>query len=167
MTILIFFAIILVTIILAIFFNRLVRCPLLVALIFFSITLLIAIILSNINLVVLAIILGIVAFISAFLDCVIKSSCIFRNNNCLNCYNPYRATEQENNCNNNSLSIVNSNGDVIARIRGNTVNRIDENENNNCGCNGVTGNNILLNNTTENTTFSNETSCNCSRRYRR
>ena len=80
MNILIFLAVVLVTIVLAIFINRLVRCPLLVGFIFFSIALLVAIILSNLTLVGLAIILGIVAFVSAFLDCVFKRSCFFRNN---------------------------------------------------------------------------------------
>ena len=98
MNILIFLAVVLVTIVLAIFINRLVRCPLLVGFIFFSIALLVAIILSNLTLVGLAIILGILAFVSAFLDCVFKSSCFFRNNKCMNCHNPYRDDDENPGC---------------------------------------------------------------------
>ena len=89
MNILIFLAVILVTIVLAIFFNRLVHCPLLVGTIFFSIALLVAVILSNLTLVILAIILGIIAFVTAFLDCIFKNNNFFTSNNCIQCNNPY------------------------------------------------------------------------------
>lgn len=203
MTILIFFAIVLVTIVLAIFINRLVRCPLLVGLIFFSITLLVAIILSNITLVILAIILGFIAFMAAFLDCVFKSSRFFRNNRCLRCHNPFDDDEDEeeeedddDDCrrrrrrrrrrcdhnNNGTLRIINNNGEVIARIRGNTIRCFDdEDNNNNCGCNGRRGSDFFLAepsnenvlNTSSDVVLSNESvnntssSCGCGRRYRR
>ena len=136
MNILIFLAVILVTIVLAIFINRLVRCPLLVGFIFFSIALLVAIILSNLTLVILAIILGIVAFVSAFLDCLFKSCCFFRNNSCLNCHNPYEENHNNNENVNNNLRIINGNGDVIASISGNSVNCY--NDDSGCCCNNGT-----------------------------
>ena len=171
MTILIFFAVILVAIILAIFLNRLVKCPWLIGLIFFSIALLVAIILSNLNLVILAIIVGAVGFIAAFFDCVIKSSCFFRDNKCLTCYNPYEVlssndNKNNGNSNNNSndtLAIVNSNGDVIARIRGNSISCYDE-QDTGCGCNREE--NVLLNENNNSSTI-NSTYYGCSRRYRR
>lgn len=171
MNILIFLAVILVTIVLAIFINRLVRCPLLVGFIFFSIALLVAIILSNLTLVILAIILGIVAFVSAFLDCLFKSCCFFRNNSCLGCHNPYEENNNNNNENtntNNNLRIINSNGDVIASISGNSVNCYDEEPD--CCCNnGRNGVNTLLadaNVTDSINTNTTSNSCNC-RGYRR
>lgn len=173
MNVLIFFAIILVTIVLAIFINRLVRCPLLVGGIFFSITLLVAIILSNITLVILAIILGLVAFLSAFLDCFFMSSNIFRNNNCIRCHNPYNSNDEGNGSeNDNSLRIINSNGEVVARISGNTVNCSNSN-NNCCNCSRSTENNMLLTDAESENIFNttsvngnNNTSC-ISRSYRR
>mgnify|MGYP004563724975 FL=1 len=168
MNILIFLAVILVTIVLAIFINRLVRCPLLVGFIFFSIALLVAIILSNLTLVILAIILGIVAFVSAFLDCLFKSCCFFRNNSCLRCHNPYQENNNNNENVNNSLRIINGNGEVVASISGNSVNCYDE-ESDCCCNNGRNGANTLLSDTnTANSINSNITSYSCnSRGYRR
>lgn len=165
MTILIFLAIILVTIVLAIFINRLIRCPLLVGFIFFSVTLLVAVILSNITLVIFAIILGFIAFISAFLDCIFKSSCFFRNNRCLSCHNPYRFDDDDNDdCNDNTLRIINGNGRVVARINGNSINCYNNN-NNNCGCGTRMENRATLSESTDGTVFNltNRTGC-CSRR---
>lgn len=169
MTILIFLAIILVTIVLAIFINRLIQCPLLVGVIFFSITLLVAVILSNIALVVFAIILGIIAFISAFLDCIFKNSHYFKNNKCLKCYNPYKFDEEEdNNCNNNdnTLRIINSSGRVIARINGNSINCYTNN--NNCECATRVNNNNFLSESIDGEVFNlTNTSGYCSRKGRR
>lgn len=169
MNILIFLAGILVTIVLAIFINRLVRCPLLVGFIFFSIALLVAIILSNLTLVILAIILGVVAFVSAFLDCLFKSCCFFRNNSCLRCHNPYEENNNNENTNtNNNLRIINSNGEVIASISGNSVNCYDEEPD--CCCNnGRNGANTLLSDANMvNNINTNSTSYSCnSRGYKR
>lgn len=169
MNILIFLAGILVTIVLAIFINRLVRCPLLVGFIFFSIALLVAIILSNLTLVILAIILGIVAFVSAFLDCLFKSCCFFRNNSCLRCHNQYEENNNNENTNtNNNLRIINSNGEVIASISGNSVNCYDEEPD--CCCNnGRNGANTLLSDANMvNNINTNSTSYSCnSRGYKR
>ena len=144
MNILIFLAVLFVTIVLAIFFNRLVRYPLLVGFIFFSITLLVAVILSNLTLVVLAIILGGVAFISAFLDCIFNTSCLFRNNKCIRCHNPYEDTNSNNGNAVNALRIINNDGEVIASISGNTINCHDND--NCCGCNESDVNNLATNN---------------------
>lgn len=135
-------AIILLTIVLAIFSNRLVRCPLLVGFIFFSIALLVAMITANMTIVILAIIAGIVAFLSALLDCVFKSSRFLRENACMTCHNPYdcdRGRERESNnnnnnncnCNDETLRIVNGDGEIVARINGNSIDCID---NNDSGC---------------------------------
>lgn len=175
MTILIFFALALVTIVVAIFLNRLVRCPILVGFLFFSITLLIAVILSNTTLIVIAIVLGILAFLAALIDCIIKSSCFFRNNRCLTCHNPYGTSNTNNNNNNNcdnTLRIINNNGEVIARINGDSINCIDNDDGCGCGCgNNSTCNNDNFLNTTANgnnilSTNSNS-DCGCNRRYYR
>ena len=126
MDLLIIFSLILATIVWSILINRLVHCPILIGFAFFSIFLIVATILSNTTYIIAAILLGILAFISAFLDCVISRSGFFRNNNCLVCDTCY--TNRNNNCNNNCnndenemLTIVNSNGEVVARIDGNSV----------------------------------------------
>lgn len=171
MTILIFFALALATIVVAIFLNRLVRCPILVGFLFFSITLLVAVILSSTTLIVIAIILGILAFLAALLDCILKSSCFFRNNRCLSCHNPYDTSNNNNNNCNNTLRIINSNGEIIARINGDSINCIDNDDG--CGCgrgnsstfndenllNTSNGNNILSTNS--------NSDCGCNRRYYR
>lgn len=168
MNILIFFAIIFVTIILAILINRIVKCPTLVGFVFFSITLLIAIILSSIALVILSIILGIIAFASAFLDCIFKRCAFFRNNCCLQCHNPYENDcNNSNNENNNRLTIINSNGEVVARINGNSITCTDDNG---CGCGGK--NNLLSEVSTTNLINNQETTsscnnCGCNRSYKR
>ena len=175
MTILIFFALILTTIVLAILINRIVRCPILVALVFFSVILLIAAIIGSTTLVVLAVILGILAFLAAFFDCIFKSSGFFRNSNCLTCHNPY--DDNNNDCCNdnddNSLAIVNSNGQVVARINGNTVSCRRNNNNGNCGCGNsnsliaeLSENNLI--NTTSSNGNNSSSSCGCcNRTFRR
>jgi len=96
MTLLIFFALALTTIVLSILINRLVKCPLLVALSVFSVVLLVAVILANTTLVVVAILLGILSFLSAFLDCIFMTTCFWRNNECLKCNNPYNSNSDNN-----------------------------------------------------------------------
>lgn len=175
MTILIFFALILTTIVLAILINRIVRCPILISLVFFSITLLIAAIIGSTTLVVLAVILGILAFLAAFFDCIFKSSGFFRNSNCLTCHNPY--DDNNNDCCNdnddNSLAIVNSNGQVVARINGNTVSCRRNNNNGNCGCGNSNSliaelsENNLINTTSSNGNNSSSSYGCCNRTFRR
>ena len=175
MTILIFFALILTTIVLAILINRIVRCPILISLVFFSLTLLIAAIIGSTTLVVLAVILGILAFLAAFFDCIFKSSGFFRNSNCLTCHNPY--DDNDNDCCNdnddNSLAIVNSNGQVVARINGNTVSCRRNNNNGNCGCGNSNSliaelsENNLINTTSSNGNNSSSSYGCCNRTFRR
>lgn len=175
MTLFIFFALALATIVLAILINRIVRCPILVALVFFSVTLLIAAIIGNTTLVVLAVILGILAFLAAFFDCIFKSSGFFRNSNCLTCHNPYDDNDNDCCCNNDdSLAIVNSNGQVVARINGNTVScRRNNNNNGNCGCGNSNSliaelaENNLINTTSSNGNNSSSSCGCCNRTFRR
>ena len=108
---------------------------------------------------------------------VIKSSYFLRDNKCLTCYNPYEVLSSNDNinngnnnnnngCGNNSndtLAIVNSNGDVIARIRGNSISCYDE-QDTGCGCNREDS--ALLNENNNSSTI-NSTYYGCSRRYRR
>ena len=175
MTILIFFALILTTIVLAILINRIVRCPILISLVFFSITLLIAAIIGSTILVVFAVLLGILAFVSAFLDCVFMKCGFFRNSNCLTCHNPY--DDNDNDCcndNDDTLAIVNSNGQVVARINGNTVYcRRNNNNNGNCGCGNSNSliaelaENNLINTTSSNGNNSSSSCGCCNRTFRR
>ena len=145
MNLLIFFAVLFATIVLAIVIQRIINCPILVGFAFFSIALLIAVILGDTTLVIFAVIIGVVAFLSAFLDCIFRRSGFFRNNNCLSC-----DSCNECNCNNNcncdnsdncdeTFTIINSNGRVVARISGNSITTNNNNNSNNnvngCGCN--------------------------------
>ena len=168
MALFIILALILSTIILAIVLQRIIHCPILVGFAFFSIFLLVAAFLGNTTLIIFAIFLGILAFIAAFFDCIFTRSGFFRNNRCLSC--------DDNNegcnccCNNNGntdderLTILNSNGEVVARINGNTVTCTSSNGNNgnNCGCNGRCGLSTI-NLTNGNNTNS---SCCCNNRFR-
>ena len=121
MDLLIIFSLILATIVWSILINRLVHCPILIGFAFFSIFLIVATLLSDTTYIIFAILLGILAFISAFLDCVISCSGFFRNNNCLNCDTCNDNCNNNNNDENEMLTIVNSNGEVVARIDGNSV----------------------------------------------
>lgn len=168
MALFIILALILSTIILAIVLQRIIHCPILVGFAFFSIFLLVAAFLGNTTLIIFAIFLGILAFLAAFFDCIFTRSGFFRNNRCLSC--------DDNNegcnccCNNNGntdderLTILNSNGEVVARINGNTVTCTSNNGNNgnNCGCNGRSRLSTI-NLTNGNNTNS---SCCCNNRFR-
>lgn len=161
MDLLIFFSLALSTIVVAVLLNRLVKCPTLVGLTFFSVTLLIAAILGNTTLIVVSVLLGILAFLAAFLDCVILSSNFCRHNECLNCNNPYTANNTNNGTNNNNnnsdvLTIINNEGDVVGRINGTSVSCY------NTGCD-----NPLLADLSDNNTSNSTSSCGCcNRRYR-
>lgn len=150
MNLLIFFAVVFATIILAIVLERIIHCPILVGFTFFAIFLVVAAVLNNITLVIVAIGLGILAFIVAFLDCTFRRSGFFRNNNCLTC-----------DCD-DTFTILNSNGRVVARINGSTITCNDDN---NCCCNT---NNLGINLVSDNGNISenNCSSCGCNRNYR-
>lgn len=150
MTLLIFFAVLFATIVLAVVLQRIIHCPILVGFAFFSIFLVVAVILSSTTLVIFAIILGIIAFLSAFFDCIFLRSGFFRNNSCLNCNNNNcnNTCNHKCNCDNDEndqrLTILNSNGEIVARINGNSVT---------CTSNS-------------NVAIGNNSSCDCYNRYR-
>lgn len=126
MNLLIFFAIVLSTIILAIVLQKIINCPILVGFTFFAIYLIVAAILENMTFVIIAIALGIIAFITALIYNMLVCSGFFRNNSCLNwnINNCNNNNQNDNSCgcncsNDDTLTIVNSNGNVVARINGN------------------------------------------------
>lgn len=190
MTVLIIFAVVFATIVFSIVLERIIHCPILVGFTFFAAFLIVAAVFNSVTLVIIAIGLGILAFIVAFLDCIFRRSRFFRNNSCLSCDCDDEDDERSgrnlrrNNCNcncnngnnsNETLTILNSNGRVVARINGNNVTCTSNN--NGCGCNNsgvnlisengniaLTDGNIL---TTSNDNYSN---CGCggrNNRYRR
>jgi len=202
MTLLIIFAVVFATIIFAIVLERLIRCPILVGFAFFAVFLIVAAIFDSVALVIVAIALGILAFIVAFLDCIFRRSRFFRNNRCLTCECDDNEEDDENsarsgrnrrrnncncnyncNCGNNSndtLTILNSNGRIVARINGNNVTCLDNSNDNGFGCNKtfsnsgvnlVSGNgNIALADGNILTTSNTSSNCGCSgrnNRYRR
>ena len=157
MNLLIFFSVVFATIIFAIVLERIIHCPILVGFAFFVAFLIVAAIFNSTILVIVSIALGILAFIVAFLDCVFRNSRFFRNNQCLRCgcddddNDDARENRRRrnNNCNcnscssednsDNTLTILNSNGRVIARINGNNItcnNNTSETNSSNCGCEG-------------------------------
>lgn len=152
MSLLIFFSVVFATIIFAIVLQRIIHCPILVGFAFFAAFLIVAAVFNSTTLVIVAIALGILAFIVAFLDCALRNSSFFRNNRCLrcdddddddddNCNCRRRRNSCRNNCNcdceNNSddtFTILNSNGRVVARINGNNITCNSNNNSNSNGC---------------------------------
>lgn len=158
MDLLIFFSIVFATIIFAIILERIIHCPVLVGFAFFAIFLIVAAVLNNTTYIIISIALGILAFIVAFLDCVFRNSNFFRNNGCLRCNND---DTDNSNCTNNTddtLTILNSNGRVVARINGNSVTC---NDNNNCSC-GCSNNNLGISLVSNNGNILNNSENNCS-----
>lgn len=145
MNLLIFFSIVFAVIVFAIILQRIIHCPTLVGFAFFSIFLIVSAVLNNITFVLVAIGLGILAFIVAFLDCTFRNSQIFRNNSCLiyneenTINNNGRSGNENNNCCNcgndtSDLKIVNNDGMIVARISGDTVSCRNGENNSRCGC---------------------------------
>lgn len=184
MNLLIFFAIVLSTIILAIVLQRIIHCPILVGFAFFSIYLIVAAVLSSQIFVIIAIIVGIIAFLAAFLDCIFSRSRFWRDNSCLNCDDDDCRRRRRRNCNCNDddndcecnchhhchhncgcdcnnddeLTIVNSNGNVVARINGNSISCNSDNT----GCvTNLLSNGVFSNNDT------NSSNCGCNNRINR
>ena len=85
MTLLIIFAVVFATIIFSLVLERIIHCPILVGFAFFAAFLIVAAVFDSVALVIVAIALGILAFIVAFLDCIFRRSRFFRNNRCLTC----------------------------------------------------------------------------------
>lgn len=163
MNLFIIFSIVFAVIIFSIVLQRIVHCPILVGFTIFAALLIVAAVFNNITFVIIAIALGILAFIVAFFDCIFRSSNFFRNNRCLTC--DCNNNNGNNNDNDDTLTIVNSNGVVLARINGNTI-QCRDNDNNgnscNCGCNNdnsiTFSNGNLLSTNDTNSNFSN---CGC------
>ena len=105
---------------------------------------------------------------------------------CLSNYSNYKDDLMEKACNNvmpiseccndnddNSLAIVNSNGQVVARINGNTVSCRRNNNNGNCGCGNSNSliaelsENNLINTTSSNGNNSSSSYGCCNRTFRR
>lgn len=132
------FSLIFFTIIVAIFFQKLVNCPILIGLLFFATFILIATIIENTNFIIVAVVLGIIAFITAFLFCIISRCNFFENCNCNNDVSETSANinTNSNNCSCSSsqpLTILNSDGEIVARINGDNITcTSQQNENNSC-----------------------------------
>lgn len=163
MNLFIIFSIVFAVIIFAIVLQRIIHCPILVGFAIFAALLIVAAVFNNTTFVIIAIALGILAFIVAFLDCIFRNSNFLRNNRCLTC-------ECDNNNNNNNddsddtLTIVNSNGTVFARINGNTIQCRDNDNSNCCNCRCNNDNNIALSNgniLSTNDINSNFSNCGC------
>lgn len=175
MNLLIFFSVVFATIVFAIVLERLIHCPILVGFSFFAIFLIVAAVLNSTILVIAAIGLGILAFIVAFLDCIFRNSGFLRNNSCLTCnrdddndVNNQSGRIRNCNCNcncncgdssDNTLTILNNDGRVIARINGNNITCNDDT--NGCGC-GSGRNNLEIGVLSEENNSSN---CGCDSRY--
>lgn len=163
MNLFIIFSIVFAVIIFAIVLQRIIHCPILVGFATFAALLIVAAVFNNTTFVIIAIALGILAFIVAFLDCIFRNSNFLRNNRCLTC-------ECDNNNNHNNddsddtLTIVNSNGTVLARINGNTIQCRDNDNSNCCSCGCNNDNNIALSNgniLSTNDINSNFSNCGC------
>lgn len=134
------FALIFFTIIVAIFLQKLVNCPILIGLLFFASFILVSAITGNTNFIIVAVILGIIAFISAFLLCIISKCNFFDKCNCNNSSNvnvtSASINTNSNNCSCSStqpLTILNSEGEIVARINGNNITcTSQQNDNNSC-----------------------------------
>lgn len=134
------FALIFFTIIVAIFLQKLVNSPILIGLLFFSIFILISAITGNTNFIIVSVVLGIIAFISAFLFCIVSRCNFFDNCHC-NDSNELSTTSANLNTTNNTcscsssqpLTILNSDGEIVARINGDNVTcTSQQNDNNSC-----------------------------------
>lgn len=126
-TLLLFFALPVATIILAIVLEKILDCPILVAATFFAIFLIVTFAAFDSSFLVFAIVYTILAFITAAL---VKAVCNFiRNciNNQNNCSNNNCNNNQNNNCNNNLNNDLNNNC-----ICGENDNIEDENTNGSC-----------------------------------
>lgn len=167
--ILLFFALPIATIILAVVLERILRCPILTAATFFAIFLIVAFTVFNSEFLIFVIVYTILAFIAAVIAEIFfrrcndeKDCCKWRFCNC-----------RERNNNNNTITL--SNRDVeriasqLARMQNN--NSCNQNNNNNCNCNcnsncscnSNSTNDVATVNVTNNTTGGRTTWC-CFRR---
>ena len=138
------FALIFFTIIVAIFLQKLVNSPILIGLLFFSVFLILFELVSvlagwrkmNDFILIVSVVLGIIAFISAFLFCIVSRCNFFDNCNNSNDVSTANLNTTNNNCSCSSsqpLTILNSDGEIVARINGDNVTcTSQQNDNNSC-----------------------------------
>ena len=138
-TLLIFFALPIAVIVISIALQKILKCPLLVSAIIFSIFLIVTFVVNNLNFLVAAIIYAIISFITAFLTYIIcKFLDNYRENICRN--NSHNCNEDRQNelltissrCRNNSSCNCDSNNDTVNLTNGVSarINVIPNNTNN-------------------------------------
>ena len=121
---LIFFAIPVAVIIFSIALQKILRCPILVSAIIFAIFLVIAFAISNLTFLIAAIAYGLLAYLTAWLTCIIKT--IYRRFSNTSIANEI---SQCSNCNNNVATQADVDNIISA------INNINSDGNNSCGCN--------------------------------
>ena len=142
---LIFFALPIAVIIISIALQKILKCPLLVAAIIFSIFLIVTFIVNNLNFLVAAIIYAIISFITAFLTYIMcRFLDTYRENNCRNNTCCYNSNRQNDLLTISSRCMNNRNGDLLTISSGCNGNTNDlltissniNRRNNNCNNNG-------------------------------
>lgn len=116
-TLLIFFALPIATIILAIVLQKILKCPILVAVTFFAIFLIVTFAAFDVNFLIFAIIYTILAYIAAVITRFIMNAI------CCN---------EENECSNTTSNSENNNCNVQNLV--NAINSLNTSNSNNCGC---------------------------------
>ena len=111
---LIFFALPIAVVIISIALQKIFRCPILVSLIIFAVFLIVTFVIDNITFLIAAIAYAILSYVTAFLTCVI---CRFLNS-----------------CNTCNLCNSSNEAQAINTIS-NDLQQLNNNQNNNCGCN--------------------------------
>lgn len=119
-TLLIFFALPIATIILAIVLQKILKCPILVAATFFAIFLIVTFAAFDVNFLIFAIIYTILAYIAAVITrFIMKAICCDEDDECEN----KKSNSENNNCNvQNLVNAINS------------LNTSNSSNSNNCGC---------------------------------
>ena len=111
---LIFFALPIAVVIISIALQKIFRCPILVSLIIFAVFLIVTFVIDNITFLIAAIAYAILSYVTAFLTCAI---CRFLNS-----------------CNTCNLCNSSNEAQAINTIS-NDLQQLNNNQNNNCGCN--------------------------------
>lgn len=141
-TILLFFALPIATIILAVVLEKILRCPILTALTFFAIYLIVTFVAFDATFLVFAIAYTILAFIAAYLAELFfnRCSCPCRKNNCYN----------NDNSNNNTVRLSDA---QVQEIAARVANIMNDNSCNCCNCNNDTATVNIRNQNGERTTW--------------
>lgn len=121
---LIFFALPIATIILAIVFEKILRCPILTAATFFAIYLIVAFAVFNASFLIAVIIYTIIAYITALIAEFFFNRCKNKCNNCKCC----------NNTRNEEVQLSSESIQNIATAVANAIESENNNSNNNCNC---------------------------------